>query len=64
MLPPFSETDDDPIAAASPADHIRPAGWLYSLLSAPNDWLFKTWVNLESEEVEVQAGQMIGHFIE
>ena len=46
------------------ADHIRPAGWLYSLLNAPQGWLFKIWVNPESEEVDVQAGQMMGHFIE
>lgn len=46
------------------ADPNRPAAWLRALLSARGEWLFQTWVQLEIGQVEVEAWQAPGHFVE
>jgi hypothetical protein len=45
-------------------DPNRPAPWLRAQLSAREEWLFKTWVQLETGQVEVEAWQAPGHYVE
>lgn len=42
----------------------RPRPWLRAQLSERGEWLFQTWVQLETGQVEVEAWQAPGHFVE
>ncbi len=44
-------------------DVNRGGSWYYGLLSAPGGWVFKTAVDLSSGEVQIEAGQIHGHFV-
>jgi hypothetical protein len=46
------------------ADPNRPDPWRRALLSAPGGWLFETWVELQSGEVEIAADMLMGHYVE
>lgn len=45
-------------------DPNRPSPWYYGLLSASGGQLFKTWIHLSSGEVQVESGEIAGHFVE
>jgi hypothetical protein len=45
-------------------DPNRPAPWLRSQLSTREAWLFETWVQLETGQVQVEAQQSPGHYVE
>jgi hypothetical protein len=45
-------------------DPNRPLCWYRALLSAPGGWLFNTSVSLDTGEVEIEADQLPGHFVE
>ena len=45
-------------------DRNRPLPWYRALLSAPGGWLFTTWVNTGSGEVEIESDQQPGHHVE
>jgi hypothetical protein len=45
-------------------DPNRNCSWLRGLLNARDGWLFETWVNLDTGEVEIEVFQLAGHFVE
>ena len=45
-------------------DPNRPAPWRRALLSDRGGWLFQTWVHLEGGQVEIEAFQRPGHYVE
>jgi hypothetical protein len=45
-------------------DVNRSGRWYYGLLGAARGWLFKTWVELASAQVEVESGAVPGHWVE
>ena len=45
-------------------DPNRPPPWRRALLSAAGGWVFQTWVQLSSGQVEVVGQVLPGHFVE
>lgn len=45
-------------------DPNRSAPWYRALLSASGSRLFNTWVHLDSGQVEVESGVLLGHYVE